>query len=85
MAKGVTLEEFIQNNPDCRNDLYPHLVEFVNTCLENNYFHLDIRPDKIVVERKDFIVEDISDNNKRISFTKYYFRYLDFLNYTELK
>ena len=54
MARGTTLAEYIEKNPNEKEAIYPYLVSFAHSCQENEFFNLDIRPSKILVEPLDY-------------------------------
>ena len=85
MAKGVTLEEYLLQNPNEAADIYPHLVHFVNTCQENGFFHLNIQPSMIAIEPMDSKITDFVDKTIQITLRQYNFRFIDPLNMSYFK
>ena len=55
-------------------------MSFVNTCHQNNYFHLAIHPDNIIIEPFDYTITDSVEKNQSLTLRQYHFRFINFLN-----
>ena len=56
--KELSLESYLAQYPNEFEDIYPHLVNFVQTCHEHGIFHLELSANKIIIEKTEYSIKE---------------------------